>query len=770
MAVQPDQHHSGLARWAWGLLIGSGTWLLLFLLQQGQEQPVAQYLDQLENKSLDLRIRWREQYAPTVADDSIVILTVDQHGIELLENSRLLVESRTGQPAPDTFDTVWPWPRSYFGTVAMYLRAQGARAVFFDFLYTGASPQDVENFEPDTSTFAELCKQSGIAHHAVFFDPISADQPSSEVAQEDPVLKVHHEIVAARLALLGAEGLDKAAIPVPFGHGLLTNSVQVPIPSLVDSAVSLGAVNATVDSDGVIRRVALLHDFRGKTYGFAQLSVARTLLDTKRFEMDPKAGTLLLDDLAIPVDDQAQLLINWHGPEGTYETRGLHGVMIDAEGVSFGDEPIIPTEVFRDKVVLLGASAVGLQDIKATPLDQTMPGVEVHATVLDNILNDDFLRRTKGLERHGLSLLLFLLGGQLLVRRQSAWASLGIFLALLTLTIGGCSWALLSQTLWLDMVVPVIGLVLLFAAAQTVQYFTEGKQKRQIRNVFQRYLPSTVVDEVLKIPIEELKLGGERKELTVSFSDIEGFTGISESLGPEELVSMLNVYLSEMSDIVGRHGGTLDKYIGDCIMAFWGAPLPTENGAVQACMAALESQERLAVLRERFLQEGLPALHARIGINTGDVLVGNMGSDSHFSYTVMGDEVNLASRLEGANKQYGSYLLLGENTYERAKQSIEARLLDLVRVKGRSTPVRVYELMARKGELSSEQEELRSRYLEGLELYNQANWQGALERFEAGLALVPSDGPCKTYSARCRHFCDNPPPAPWDGVYTMTSK
>jgi adenylate cyclase len=278
-----------------------------------------------------------------------------------------------------------------------------------------------------------------------------------------------------------------------------------------------------------------------------------------------------------------------------------------------------------------------------------------------------------------------------------------------------------------------------------------------------------LVQDLLKHP-EKLRLGGEKRVLTVFFSDLAGFTSMSEKLTPEEVVTMLNRYLTAMTDIILASGGIIDKYEGDAIMAFWGAPLPQEDHAARACLAALDNQARLAELREEFIRTGLPPVHARIGINTGEMIIGNLGSIQRFDFTVIGDSVNLASRLEGAGKEYGTAILISEETYRQAQPQVEVRELDLLQVKGKHLPVRIYELVAKKGGLDADRKRVCGLFAEGLDLYRKQDWGEAVRRFQQVLELIPEDGPSKTFIRRCQSYRENPPEPGWDGVYRLTTK
>jgi len=298
---------------------------------------------------------------------------------------------------------------------------------------------------------------------------------------------------------------------------------------------------------------------------------------------------------------------------------------------------------------------------------------------------------------------------------------------------------------------------------------SEEKMRKGVRSAFENFMDPKVVHEILKEP-ENIKLGGEEREVTVYFSDIEKFSTISEKLQPAELIELLNEYLSEMTDQILDHGGFLDKYIGDAIVAAFGAPLEQPDHAVKACLTTIDNQKRISELNAKFKEEGRLQIKARIGLNTGRVLVGNVGSTNRLSYTVIGDEVNLGARLEAANKYYGTYTMISERTYELAKDHIEARELDLILVVGKEKPVKVYELIDRKGQIEDSKREVIKLYEDGLEMYRGKEWQKAIDLFQKALNKDPHDGPSLTYIERCKDYIQNPPPENWDGVYVLTEK
>jgi adenylate cyclase len=419
-------------------------------------------------------------------------------------------------------------------------------------------------------------------------------------------------------------------------------------------------------------------------------------------------------------------------------------------------------------MVFVGFTAPGLFDLKPTPVSSVTPGMSVHATLLANLLHRDFRVRISPRLALGLALVLALAMSVTVLLVPGLWQ-----LALLLLAYGGALAFLVfisfRNNLWMDGVLLASSLGLSFAVSTVFSYATEGRQKRQIKQAFSHYMSDLLIQDVLKHP-EKLRLGGEKRVLTVFFSDLAGFTSMSEKLTPEEVVTLLNRYLTAMTDIILASGGIIDKYEGDAIMAFWGAPLPQEDHAARGCLAALENQARLAELREEFIRTGLPPVFARIGLNTGEMIIGNLGSSQRFDFTVIGDSVNLASRLEGAGKEYGTAILISEETYRQAQAAVEVRELDLLQVKGKQLPVRIYELIAKKGGLDPGQERICELFAEGLSLYRKQEWDEAVRRFQQVLELKPEDGPAKTFIRRCQSYKGNPPGPGWDGVYRLTTK
>jgi adenylate cyclase len=412
--------------------------------------------------------------------------------------------------------------------------------------------------------------------------------------------------------------------------------------------------------------------------------------------------------------------------------------------------------------VLVGVTAQALLDLKPTPLSRVYPGVEIHATALDNLLSGDFLRDVSG-ECALLAIIGFALVCGVLGRMSSSgWRSASLFVVLLPLPFLGGLLAYMDGY-WLPVAGPAVGGLLSLLAALSVNYAVEGRQKRFIKGAFSQYLSPEVIERIVQDPAK-LKLGGETRELTILFSDIQGFTGISEMLTPEQLTTLLNQYLTAMTDIVMEEGGTVDKYEGDAIIAFWNAPLDVDDHAARAVRAALRCQRRLAEMRPDFKTLCGRDLHARFGVNTGKVVVGNMGSNQRFNYTFLGDAGNLASRLEGVNKEFGTYLMISEYTKTLLGDEFVCRELARVKVVGRAASVRVFEPMLRAD--YDARRNVMDTFASGLAAYYEGRFLEAGKFFET---FASQDPPCRIFLARCRAF-EQSPPSTWDGVWEMRDK
>ena len=539
---------------------------------------------------------------------------------------------------------------------------------------------------------------------------------------------------------------------------------------------NLGSILFEADVDNTIRRQGLVYDDPQAPYAFA-LQIVRKALgllpeDSKKltdgYQLMPFAvrvnGQKILP-VTIPLDSKDQMMIDFFGPPNSFPSISFADVFQGRLNDKRSGKPID----LEGKIVLIGEMGTGIHDEQYVPtsVSKAMPGVEIHANAIQTILDGRFLRDQSWSGVYAVTMGAVLLG-------LALFLVLGVTGSLLLLVIGLMAYAVISWIAFeygivLNVIYPYLAWIFAFVVAYIFRYFTEARLARQTEQAFSKYVSATVVKKILENP-KSLKLGGEKKEMTVLFSDIAGFTTLSEKATPEKLVEQLNEYLDAMTVIIMDHEGTVDKYIGDAIMAFWGAPIPQKDHAVRACLTALEYQKRLVELRDLWVSRGQLPFSARVGLNTGTMVVGNMGSHRRFDYTVIGDAVNLGARLEGVNKFYDTNILISETTYEEAKHAIEVREIDSITVKGKTKPVRIYELLAKKGELTELQKQLNKLFHEGLVAYRKQEWAEAVKIFKKALRLCPEDGPSKTYIERCGALKHEKLPNDWDGSYTLKTK
>jgi adenylate cyclase len=574
-----------------------------------------------------------------------------------------------------------------------------------------------------------------------------------------PVMQKPSSYTASFVAMLDADGYVRR-YPLYYRSGDKLGSSFIPSLALQSYLLS-GPYRAEVKMGANSRGEKKLEEF-----------------NIYNMETTPEAKVV-----SLPVDKSGELLINYYGRQMALPYVSARELFTDKPTIhvqtairsgSGKQLDVKETEIdkktfFKGRNILVGATAVGLYDLRNTPLEANYPGPELHLTMLANLLDQNFLLSwTK--ETSLMPWFIFVLGLVLTI----VWAyvdSLTSFIVLIAvIAIGGGAdlWLFLTKKMLVSSFLPWFLVIFCFFAIQLYKYFTEEKKKRELKSTFSKYVSPAVVDELLK-DAENLKLGGRKEHMTVFFSDVRGFTTISEKLAPEELSRVLNLYLTPMTELVFKNNGTLDKYIGDAIMAFFGAPIKHRNHAKDACRCALQNLEKLKELQKEFEAQGLPHIDIGIGINTGAMSVGNMGSNIVQNYTVMGDSVNLAARLEGINKEYGTRIIISQFTYEEIKGSFIAREVDRVRVKGKLEPVRIYELVC-EGEPTDKVAQLMKTFGQGYELYHQKKFKEALEIFKKALEASQNDPVSELYVERCEEFLSSAPPEDWDGVFIMKTK
>ncbi len=700
------------------VIIGILAWALVLIFYWGK------LLESYELKAYDQLCRLHAAKIP--APDEVALIVVDQGSLQAAQRQGIN----------------WPWPRQMYTPIVQFCASAGARAIAFDVLFTEPSAYGVE----DDRILAESLMQNGHAFLPIF---LSRQERSHSPWEKEIVKRI-------ALPLRDQSGRN---------HSAYASSIP-PIQNLADSAISLGNVAIPPDADGIYRRLPLVFSYLDQWIPSLGLALFRHLEAKDALALE-KDG-LRIGDLRIPLDSQGTFLLSYYSNSQDYPRFSAFNVIQSFQALQEGGKPVYSPQVFRNKIVLVGFTAAGLFDMKPTPISAVNPGMAIHATLVANLLHKDFRVRISPAAALALAAGIALLMSVTVMFVPSLWQ-----LGLITLAYAGGLFFFLQlafhQNIWVDGILLSASLGIAFAIATAFSYATEGRQRRQIKQAFSHYMSDLLIQDLLKNP-DKLRLGGEKRVLTVFFSDLAGFTSLSEKLTPEEVVMLLNRYLTAMTDIILASGGLIDKYEGDAIMAFWGAPLPQEDHAVRACMAALDNQARLAELRQDFIRSGLPPVHARIGINTGEMIIGNMGSSQRFDFTVIGDSVNLASRLEGAGKEYGTHILISEETYLRVSDKVEAREIDLLRVKGKDKPVRIYELLCRKGEVDPVRKKGYDLFAAGLERYRKQQWEAAIAFFLQVSQLIPEDGPAKTFIKRCEQYQQTPPETQWEGVYTLATK
>ena len=429
---------------------------------------------------------------------------------------------------------------------------------------------------------------------------------------------------------------------------------------------------------------------------------------------------------------------------------------------------VIKVESLRDKMALIGLTATGTQDLGAIPTHHEYMMVGTWHNIINTILNEAFITRTSMTANYIIMFILAVMMGYIIQRLSAKRSMLLIVVSLVMINLINIGFFAIFN-IWFDQLGTTLSVFLPSALIASVKFMKEESQKRYIKNAFSRYLAPGVIDQIIDNP-DALELGGENRKISIFFSDVAKFSTISEKLTPPQLVALLNEYLSAMTDIILSYNGTIDKYEGDAIMAFYGAPYSFEDHALKCCFAAIDMKRRLREMQETWRKAGKDELYVRMGMNTGDAVVGNMGSQTRMDYTAMGDSVNLASRLEGANKFYSTYAMISESTYEATKDHIEARKLDTIRVVGKTEPIVIYELLGNKGTLPDRMLDMLDKYYNGFDHFQNRDWKKALSFFNQALKVIDDDGPSLTYRERCENFIKKPPTKKWDGVFSLKAK
>jgi len=634
-------------------------------------------LDLLELKTYDMRLRASR---PAQAPTKVTIVAVDEKSL-----------AEVGR---------WPWSRRTVAQLVDRLTEAGVGVVALDVFFS--EPENPRLLQ-QIGRLRRSAPPSEAKSYDRLRDQLDADPELARAIKRNgnvvlPIVFLwserETEHVSASEARRAAESLESQAIDIDRvgGEGDVLLNAPDPrgfvgnLPQLQVAARAMGHINMTPDSDGSLRRIRLAIRYQGRFIPAADLQTARLFLGAPRLALETAQygiTGITVGSHKIPTDEEGRVLIRYYGPEKTVAT-------VSAADVLAGR---VDPGLLKGRIVLVGTGAKGIGDVRVTPYGSVFPGVEIRASIVQNILDDSFMRRPDWLaliEAAGLlatGLLLAFLLPRMGVR-YGALLCVVLVGAYLTFAVHA-----FEQKIWVTVVYPSLLVGLLFVSTTLSQYFRTELEKRQIKSAFQYYVPAKVVDEIVR-DVSKLRLGGEKRELTVLFSDIRGFTSMAEIMRPEDLVTLLNSYLTQMTDKVFRNDGLLDKYIGDAVMAVYGAPIHRPDHAELACRTALEMMAALRELQAEWRRTGQPVLDIGIGINTGPMIVGNMGSQTRFDYTVIGDAVNLGSRIESMNKAYGTHVLLSEYTYTHVRGRFpNIREIDVAHIRGREAQVRLYELI-----------------------------------------------------------------------------
>lgn len=736
------------------ILIGLGLLIVLVFVGNAARFYRLGFVDQLSAVLYDYRLKLT---MPRTVDDRIVILDIDEKSLK--EEGR------------------WPWSRDRLGLLMDKL---------FDKYGIAVAGFDVVFAEKDESSGLKVLQKLGqnqLKGDAGFQTVLTQIRPQLEYDNVFAGKIKNRNVVLGYYLTDQKDNNLSGMLPEPtFPAGsfkgrpiafTLWNGYGANLPELQQAAASAGHFNPLVDIDGVVRRVPVLAEYNGAYYESLSIAVVRTLLGHPKIlpgfaegkdngyaglewlELAAAGGTL-----KIPVDHDVATFVPYRGKQGSFRYISVTDVLHDR---------VEPAQL-KDKIVLVGTTAPGLLDMRATPVAEVYPGVEVHANMIAGILDQNLKERPAymiGAEVVWLLLIGVVLSFLMPLLSPAKAILVSAFMFAITQGVSLLLWH--YGNVLLTVANSLVMISLLFALDMSYGYFVESRTKHQITSLFGKYVPTELVDEMSKHPEQVVSMEGESREMTILFSDVRGFTTISEGLDPKELSQLMNEFLTPLSRVVSKHQGKVDKYMGDCIMAFWGAPNPLPDHARNAVLAGIEMQATLKALQPHFKERGWPEIHVGVGINTGRVSVGNMGSEVRVAYTVMGDEVNLASRLEGITKQYGVGIIVGENT-RNAVTDFVYRELDHVRVKGKDKPVAIYEPIGLAGEVGKAlQDEIRL-FHEVRRLYRKQDWDQAELQLMNLQRMSPDTKLYGIYAERVAYFRKNPPAADWDGVFVFQTK
>lgn len=683
--------------------------------------------DKAEYATLDYRFLNLSQ--KNRADTNIVIVAIDQTSLDFFEKE----------------EVGWPFPREFYSVLVDYLSDCQAKAILFDIDF---SSREIDRLDVVASESEQRFAESIIKSGNVFL----ASTLHNDTASVQETGTFEKFLV---------KNFERIEVDKNFNFALL------PLSSFQSGARGIGYVNVFPDKDGLIRRVPFFVRFQESAVVYLPLLVYATLN-----ELNPEE--IITSVSNIPGVKENEFLINWYGEAGIdkiFRYYSFHSLVVSGYKNKNKIEPDIAKNTFKDKIVIIGGTAVGLLDHKPVPVaaGEQFPGVEIHATVLSNLIKKDFVSTSSTVVNILILLILCFVSAYIFFKNHKIYFALIYNLLTGSIYTGIVLLLFYQFRLDLPLIIPLFSIVLSLILSGLSSYAIEGRQKRELKKVFSRYLSPLVIEELIESP-DRVDFGGKEIEATIFFSDIKDFTNISEKCSAKELVTHLNRYFHLCTGIVMKYEAMLDKYIGDSVMALFGAPVAKSNHTVSGCYAALEIIKELKKFNQHNKENNSPIFETRIGLNTGKIVVGNIGTETHLDYTAIGDPVNLASRLEGVNKVFGTSIIISENTYASAKEHIEVRELDYISVKGKEQPVRIFELIGKKGEISDMQNEAIQLFSKGLKLYRDREFEQALSQFELVLKINSNDIAAQLYIERCQKLKSENPGVSWDGVFRLKEK
>lgn len=671
-------------------------------------------LGTFELKAYDLFSR---HFNPLRSSDDIVIVQIDQPSIDALSKEGI----------------TWPWPRQIYAPIIEYLSE--ADAVFMDILFTEPSSYGQE----DDTIFAEAVKKASHVYLPLF------------LTQQEKTLTAEDE-----------EFIKRISIRDKIYPALIFNSAVTPIDVLKHSIRGSGNVTISPDEDGVYRRIPLV-------FGLKQYTIPNFILSylTQKGIIKIAQGSIYDRDKQLPLIN-GRFLIRYSKEKNPFRLFSAVDILSAYRDLSVSKNPTIKNDFFKGKIVFIGLTAAGLYDLKPTSISPISTGVFIHATVLDDIIKMDFIRPVGAIFVIVLMLLICFFISYFVLRSHSLVINLSIFsVSLFTLTLALA--LLFKKAIYVSIIPPITSLVMSFIIAVAYSYAIEGRERLFLIRTFSQYMDTKVADYLLRNP-NLIKPGGRMMRVAVLFADIAGFTSLSEKNSADRVANMLHTVLNSLTEVIIQGNGVIDKYIGDCIMAFWGAPVDTDRGEINACYSAIRCLDALDEINKRFRAEGFPEIGIRIGIHSGDAIAGNIGSDRLFHYTVIGDTVNLASRLESVNKFFKTRVIISEDTLKETGDLFFVRELGFIEVKGKTVPVKIFELISEREKIEPDKKHLVMLFNCAMGYYMDRRWYEAIEIFNKIIKNYPHDWPSELYKRQCEALISSPHLTDDWNVIKMTEK